>query len=47
MWFSAYYRVYVKIANSNNTPIEEIDIIFMKAFRMSGITEYSFNKKPS
>jgi len=41
---SAYYRVYVKIANSNNTPIEEIDIIFMKAFRMSGITEYSFNK---
>lgn len=41
---SAYYRVYVKIAQSNNTPIEEIDIIFMKAFRLSGITEYTFNK---
>lgn len=41
---SAYYRVYIKIAQANNTPIEDIDIIFMKAFRLSGITEYSFNK---
>lgn len=41
---SAYYRVYIKIAQANNTPIEDIDVIFMKAFRLSGITEYSFNK---
>lgn len=41
---SAYYRVYIKIAQANNTPIEDIDVIFMKAFRLSGITEYTFNK---
>lgn len=41
---SAYYRTYIRIAESTGTPIEEVDRLFIKAFRLANITEYSINK---
>lgn len=41
---SAYYRTYIRIAQTNDTPQEDIDMLFIKGFRLSGITEYSIHK---
>lgn len=41
---SGYYRTYLRIAKSNDIPLETIDIIFRQGFELCGITEYSTHK---